>query len=164
MTSSCASCAFLRSRLESQSWNSFNSFPIVNGPINAWDDTQIWLGDLHFVFSPVEIFLDLVATMGFELYRCDLVIRVQVFVALINLSTFLGPRLWAISVAFRGKKIIPHSNGVSADVPTPPDSGKTPQLKTSNLTQNCGKTEILHLQPSYGICWSHEIEILPQCK
>ena len=31
MTSSCASCAFLRSRLESQSWNSFSSFPIVNG-------------------------------------------------------------------------------------------------------------------------------------
>ena len=30
MTSSCASCAFLRSRLESQSWNSFNAFPIVN--------------------------------------------------------------------------------------------------------------------------------------
>ena len=27
---SCASCGFLRSRLESQSWNSFNPFPIVN--------------------------------------------------------------------------------------------------------------------------------------
>jgi len=26
-----------------------------------------------------------------------------------------------------------------------------------------GKTEVLHLQPSYGICWSHEIETLPQC-
>ena len=25
-------------------------------------------------------------------------------------------------------------------------------------------TEVLHLQPSYGICWSHEIETLPQCK
>ena len=84
MTSSCASSAFLRSRLESQSWNSFNSFPIVNG--------------------------------------------------------------------------------VSAGVPTPPDSGKTPRLKTSKLTQNCGKTEILHLQPSYGICWSHEVEILTPCK
>ena len=81
VTSSCASCGFLRSRLESQSWNSFNPFPIVNR--------------------------------------------------------------------------------VSAGVPTPPDSGKTPQLKTSKLAQNCGKTEILHLQPSYGICWSHEIETLP---
>ena len=81
VTSSCASCGFLRSRLESQSWNSFNSFPIVNG--------------------------------------------------------------------------------VPAGVPTPPDSGKTPQLKTSKLAQNCGKTEVLHLQPSYGICWSHEIETLP---
>ena len=30
VTSSCASCGFLRSRLESQSWNSFNPFPIVN--------------------------------------------------------------------------------------------------------------------------------------
>ena len=65
VTSSCASCGFLRSRLESQSWNSFNPFPIVNR--------------------------------------------------------------------------------VSADVPTPPDSGKTPQLKTSKLAQNCGKTEVLHL-------------------
>ena len=33
--------------------------------------------------------------------------------------------------------------------------------RTSKLAQNCGKTEILHLQPSYGICWSHEIETLP---
>ena len=55
----------------------------------------------------------------------------------------------------------PHVNGVSAGVPTPPDSGKTPQLKTSKLAQNCGKIEVLHLQPSYGICWSHEIETLP---
>ena len=78
---SCASCGFLRSRLESHSWNSFNSFPIVNG--------------------------------------------------------------------------------VPAGVPTPPDSGKTPQLKTSKLAQNCGKTEVLHLQLSHGICWSHEIETLP---
>ena len=30
VTSSCASSGFLRSRLESQSWNSFNPFPIVN--------------------------------------------------------------------------------------------------------------------------------------
>ena len=67
---------FLRSRLESQSWNSFNPFPIVNR--------------------------------------------------------------------------------VSAGVPTPPDSGKTPQLKTSKLAQNCGKMEVLHLQPSYGIHWSHQ--------
>ena len=81
VTSSCACCGFLRSRLESQSWNSFNPFPIVNR--------------------------------------------------------------------------------VSAGVPTPPDSGKTPQLKTSKLAQNCGKIEVLHLQPSYGICWSHEIETLP---
>ena len=81
VTSSCASCGFLWSRLESQSWNSFNHFPIVNR--------------------------------------------------------------------------------VSAGVPTPPDSGKTPQLKTSKLAQNCGKIEVLHLQPSYGICWSHEIETLP---
>ena len=58
MTSSCASSAFLRSRLESQSWNSFNSLP-SKWLINAWDHTQIWLGDLHFVFSPVDIFLDL---------------------------------------------------------------------------------------------------------
>ena len=68
VTSSCASCGFLRSRLESQKWNSVNPFPIVN---------------------------------------------------------------W-----------------VSAGVPTPPDSGNTPQLKTSKLAQNCGKTEVLHLQPS----------------
>ena len=84
MTSSCASCGFLRRRLESQSWNSFNPFPIVNR--------------------------------------------------------------------------------VSAGVPTPPDSGKTPQLKTSQLAQNCGKIEVLHLQPSCGICWSHEIETLRPMK
>ena len=39
----------------------------------------------------------------------------------------------------------PHCKWVSAGVPTPPDSGKTPQLKTSKLAQNCGKTEVLHL-------------------
>ena len=55
----------------------------------------------------------------------------------------------------------PIVNWVSAGVPTPPDSGKTPQLQTSKLAQNCAKTEVLHLQPSYGICWSHEIETLP---
>ena len=55
----------------------------------------------------------------------------------------------------------PIANRVSAGVPTPPDSGKTPQLKTSKLAQNCGKTEVLHLQSSYGTCWSHEIETLP---
>ena len=71
----------LRSRLESQSWNSFNSFPIVNE--------------------------------------------------------------------------------VTAGVPTPPDSGKTPQLRTSKLAQNRGKTEFLHFKPSYGICWRREIETLP---
>ena len=57
--------------------------------------------------------------------------------------------------------LFPIVNGVSAGVPTPPDSGKTSQLKTSKLAQNCGKIEVLHLQPSYGICWSHEIETLP---
>ena len=55
----------------------------------------------------------------------------------------------------------PIVNWVSAGVPTPPDSGKTPQQQTSKLAQNCAKTEVLHLQPSYGICWSHEIETLP---
>jgi hypothetical protein len=49
---------------------------------------QMWLGDLHFVFSPVEVFLVLVATVGFELYRCDLVARVQLFAALISFSSF----------------------------------------------------------------------------
>ena len=39
----------------------------------------------------------------------------------------------------------PHCKWVSAGVPTPPDSGKIPQLKTSKLAQNCGKTEVLHL-------------------
>ena len=55
----------------------------------------------------------------------------------------------------------PIANEVSAGIPIPLDPGKTPQLRISKLEQNCGKTEILHLQPSYGICWSHEIEILP---
>ena len=50
---------------------------------------------------------------------------------------------------------------LSPGVPTSPDSGKSPQLKRSKLAQNCGKTEVLHPQPSYGICWSHEIETLP---
>ena len=31
----------------------------------------------------------------------------------------------------------PIVNGDSAGVPTPPDSGKTPQLKASKLAQNC---------------------------
>ena len=48
-----------------------------------------------------------------------------------------------------------------AGAPTTPDSGKTPQLRISKLAQNCGKTEFLHLKPSYGICWSCEIETLP---
>ena len=61
VTSSCASCGFLRSRLESHSWNSFKPYPIANR--------------------------------------------------------------------------------VLAGVPTPSDSGKTPQLKTSKLVKNCGKTE-----------------------
>ena len=81
VTSSCASCGFLRSRLEPQSWNSFNLSPC----------------------------------------KLDL-----------------------------------------AGVPTLPDSSKTPQLKTSKLGQNCGKTEILHLQPSYGIYWKSKL--FPQCK
>ena len=84
VTSSCACCGFLRSRLESQSWNSFNPFPIANR--------------------------------------------------------------------------------VSAGVPTPPDSGKTPQLKTSKLAQNCGKIEVLHLQlltESAGVMKS---KLFPQCK
>ena len=55
----------------------------------------------------------------------------------------------------------PIAKEVSAGIPIPPDPGKTPQLRISKLEQNWGKTEILHLQPSYGICWSHEIEILP---
>jgi len=55
----------------------------------------------------------------------------------------------------------PIANEVSAGVPTPPDSVKTPQLRISKLAQNCGKTEFLHLKPSYGICWSREIETLP---
>ena len=80
MTSSCASCSFLRSRLESQSWNFFSSFPNVK------------------------------------------------------------------------------------NAPTPPDSGKTPQLRTSKLAQTGGKTDILHLEPSCGIYRSHEIETLPNCE
>ena len=80
MTSSCASCAFLRSRLESQSWNSFNSFPDGN-EVSAGADSA----------------------------------RLQ----------------------------------------------QTLRLRTSKLAQKCGKTEILHLQPSYAIYLSHEIETLP---
>ena len=75
MTSSCASYSFLRSRLESQRWNSFNSFPIVNE--------------------------------------------------------------------------------ASAGVPTPSDSGKTPQLRTSKFARNCDKTGILNLECSCRISWSH---------
>ena len=85
VTSSCASCSFLRSRLESQSWNSFNPFLIVNR--------------------------------------------------------------------------------VSAGIPTPPDSGKTPQLKTPKLAQNCGKTEKFCisslLTESAGAMKS---KLFPQCK
>ena len=54
----------------------------------------------------------------------------------------------------------PILNEISTGVPTPPDSGKTPQLRTSKLVQNSGKTEILHFQP-YRICWGHEIQTLP---
>ena len=54
----------------------------------------------------------------------------------------------------------PIVNRVLAGVPTPSDSGKTPQLKTSKLTRNCGKTEVLHLQPSYEICWSLWVAVL----
>ena len=38
-------------------------------------------------------------------------------------------------------------NEVSAVYRLRPTSGKSPQLRTSKLAQNCGKTEILHLQP-----------------
>ena len=38
-TPSCASCDFLRSRLESQSWNSFNPFPIVNRVFSRCTDS-----------------------------------------------------------------------------------------------------------------------------
>ena len=58
----------------------------------------------------------------------------------------------------------PIANRVSAGVPTPPDSGKTPQLKTSKLAQNCGKIEVLHLQlltESAGVMKS---KLFPQCK
>jgi len=78
---------------------------------------------------------------------------------LAHLALFLQSRLesqtWNYFSSF------PKVNGVAAGVPTPPDSGKSPQLRTSKLAQNSGKTEILHLQPSYGICWSDEIGTLP---
>ena len=56
----------------------------------AWDDTQIWLGDLHFVFPPVAGFCVCfdVATVVFGLYGCVLVSLVQRFAALIRLSSF----------------------------------------------------------------------------
>ena len=61
----------------------------------------------------------------------------------------------------------PIVNEVSAGVPTPPHSCKTPQLKTSKLAQNFGKTEILHLQPSYGLTESSGVmksKLFPQCE
>ena len=56
----------------------------------AWDDTQIWLGDLHFVFPLVAGFCVCfaVATVVFELYGCGLVKLVQRFADLIRLSCF----------------------------------------------------------------------------
>ena len=56
----------------------------------AWDDTQIWLGDLHFVFPLVAGFCVCfaVATVAFELYGCGLVKLVQRFADLIRLSCF----------------------------------------------------------------------------
>ena len=78
---------------------------------------------------------------------------------ILRMLRFLRSRLE--SQSWNSFNPFPIANGVSAGVPTPPDSGKTLQLKTSKLAQNCGKIEVLHLQPSYGICWSHEIETLP---
>ena len=66
---------------------------------------------------------------------------------------------WQLCKAMNPLMLVDLACGIG--VPTPPESGKTPQLKTSKLAQNCGKIELLHLQPSYGICWSHEIETLP---
>jgi len=56
----------------------------------AWDDTQIWLGDLHFVLPLVAGFCVCfaVATVVFELYGCGLVKLVQRFADLIRLSCF----------------------------------------------------------------------------
>ena len=56
----------------------------------AWDDTQIWLGDLHFVLPLVADFCVCfaVATVVFELYGCGLVKLVQRFADLIRLSCF----------------------------------------------------------------------------
>ena len=74
----------------------------------------------------------------------------------------MGIKQIELSVSFNPFPII--VNRVSAGVPTPPDSGKTPQLKASKLAQNCGKTAVLHLQPSYGIFWSMKSKLFPQCK
>ena len=43
----------------------------------AWDDTQIWLGDLHVVWLGVVFVFVCIATVFFELYRCDLDLQVR---------------------------------------------------------------------------------------
>ena len=46
-------------------------------------------------------------------------------------------RFLAESQSWNSFNPFPIVNGVPAGVPTPPDSGKTLQLKTSKLAQNC---------------------------
>jgi hypothetical protein len=58
----------------------------------AWDDTQIWLADLHFVFSPIAecfvLFRCCHRRLWVVLYSCDLVFLVLWFADLISLSSF----------------------------------------------------------------------------
>ena len=72
---------------------------------------------------------------------CEIILRILRF-----LRSRLESQSWNAFNSF------PILNEVSTGVPTPPDSGKTPQLRTSKLAQNCGRTEILHLQPDIRLC------------
>ena len=47
-----------------------------------------------------------------------------------------------ITIERRTAQFFPHCKWVSAGVPTPPDSGKTSQPRTSKLAQNCCKTDV----------------------
>jgi hypothetical protein len=72
-------------------------------PFFAWDDTQIWLGDLHVVWLGVVFVFVCIATVFFELYRCDLDLQVRYLPCLTVYPAFRTEPLSYIGRT-RGKK------------------------------------------------------------
>ena len=84
---------------------------------NATGEDRLWESNSIYLSNP---------KMGIK--------QIEQFSDILRILRFLRSRLE--SQSWNSFNPFPIVNGVPAGVPTPPDSGKTPQLKTSKLGQN----------------------------